>query len=273
MKLVIGLIAFLFACSQPTADGGNGSDGPQGLTGPQGPVGPQGPAGMQGPAGPQGAKGDKGDPGTAGPAGSTGPQGPQGPQGTTGPMGPQGFSGTNGSTGPQGPQGPAGATGPQGATGPSGAAGVPGLSIRVIDRDGQELGFPIPWRGSNGITESAILMHRDNPPASFPEGWVMPEVPPATIYYTGLGCIGTAMAKPAAAASYGPVLYSNYLYWVPGYSIIYKKVGSISAPGSSLRNNGICVNASTTQQTFDVLADSGFTLQLENTKPWTAAAQ
>lgn len=120
----------------------------------------------------------------------------------------------------------------------------------------------------------AILMHRDNAAASFPEGWVMTETPPATIYYSGGSCTGTPMVRPANVASYGPVLYQNYLFWVPGFSIIYKKVGtSVSSPALSHRSNGVCTNASTAQQTFEALTDSGFTLQLENTKPWTAVAQ
>lgn len=273
MKNIIVLIAFLFyGCSNPS----NGDD----TVGPEGPQGPQGMQGSTGPAGPQGPKGDKGDTGAQGlqgPPGSKGDKGDTGSDGAPGSQGLQGIQGLQGQQGIQGPKGDPGSQGTQGIQGTTGApgpAGPPGFSPRVLANDGQELGFPIPWRGSNGVAEMAILMHRDNASGTFPEGWVMPEIPPAVIYYSGGSCAGTPMVKPANVASYGPVLYSNYLFWVQGYSVIYKKVGtSVSTSSLSNRTSGICTAASTATQTFEALVDSGYTLQLENTKPWSAAAQ
>lgn len=281
MKSIIVLIALAVSgCSWGQADDTTSVDGTVGPQGPQGEkgekgdrgdTGPQGPQGIPGTStgivGPQGPQGPQGIQGPQGPKGDTGATGLQGPQGVPGMQGPQGIPGVNGTNGVNGAPG---ATGPQG---PQGPAGTSSFSIHVLDKDGNELGLPIPWRGSNGVAETAILMHRDNPSATFPEGWVIPEVSPGTIYYSGGNCTGTPMAKTAVAASYGPVLYTNYLYWVPGFAIMYKKVGSASSPALSLRNGGICTNANTVQQTFDVLADSGFTLQIETTKPWTVVAQ
>ena len=184
----------------------------------------------------------------------------------TGPQGPQGFTGAKGDQGIQGPAGPVG------AVGPAGPAGAPGMSLRVLDRNGEQLGFPVPWRGNGAVSEMAILMHRDNPDAQFPQGWIMPETSPGTIYYSGSGCIGTALA-PAAGQGYGPVLFDNFLYWVPGFQIIYKKTGTVAASASSYRTNGICTNGFVSSRTWSVLEDSGFRLQLENTKPWTLVVE
>ncbi len=273
MKSIIVLVALVVAgCTGQAPDGDVGAEGPpgpqgekgeKGDKGDKGDVGPQGPAGSntgtqgpQGPQGPQGLKGDKGD---------TGAQGPMGPQGLPGTPGTNGTNGSNGAPGAQGPQGP---QGPQGAQGP---AGVGGLSVRVLDKNGNELGFPIPWRGGNGAAEMAILLHRDNPAATFPEGWVISETSPGPIYYSGPDCTGTPMFR--MTASYGPVLYTNFLYWVPGYNALYKKVGSASSPSLSNRSGGVCSNGNTAQQTFEVLELTSFSLQLENSKPWTAVAQ
>lgn len=114
-------------------------------------------------------------------------------------------------------------------------------------------------------------MNTDSPATTFPQGWVMPELSPADIYYVGQNCTGTPMAKPFTSMA----LFSNFLYWVPSHLVLYKKVGSMmsSAGSSRSKTTGSCTNALTSMQTFDQLEDSTFRMQFENTKPWTVAIQ
>lgn len=286
MKVIFGLLVFVLACSNPQAgDGMTGAEGPQGPAGPAGPQGPAGPAGPQGPQGIQGVKGDTGAQGAQGPAGATGATGATGAMGPQGPQGPQGVPGATGATGPQGPQGAqgpqglkgdTGATGAQGPQGPQGPAGAAGTSAMVLDRNNAELGYAVPWRNPTSGIEMAIVAHQTSPASTFPEGWIIPETA-QPIWFTGSNCTGTPMSEKPPTAS---VLYTNYLYWVPGVNTLYKRAGVSANNTNALSyrlatSPGACSNTSVVKN-FDVLTDSGYSFStgsFDTTKPWTVAVQ
>jgi len=101
--------------------------GPQGDIGPIGPQGIPGDTGAMGPQGPTGLQGEKGDQGIQGEVGPVGATGPQGEQGVTGAQGPRGFDGV------------------AGATGAKGDPGRNGPSPRLVDGNGQDLGYLVNY--------------------------------------------------------------------------------------------------------------------------------
>lgn len=263
MKTLMFLVVMIIGCDSRYP-------GAMGESGIQGPIGPQGMAGIQGPKGPPGVTGAMGLTGIQGPQGLQGIPGPQGLQGLQGSTGLQGSSGAVGPIGPQGPQGIPGQrgidgqVGPAGAQGPQGIPGMAGGNVYVIDNNNQRLGHPVPWRNSVGQGETAVLMDTINPSPEFPQGYVMPERPSSDIFFVGQDCTGTPMVKPWAP------LFENLLYWLPGTPITYLKVGSVHTAAGSIRSSGAdCSNVIVQPQTFLKLEDSGFRIQLENTKPWT----
>lgn len=267
MKNFIIALAFLFGCSQPastpTTDGRDGQDGtvgPKGDKGDVGPVGPAGPAGVTGPQGPQGPRGFDGSPG------SNGTNGTNGQPGIQGPIGPVGPAGATGPQGVKGADGQPGATGPQGVPGPRGLQGAAGISLHVAQSNGTLIGFPVPWRSPTGVAEMAVFMHQDSPASDFPEGFIIPENPPSDIYFIGQNCTGTPLVKVPTV----DWPFSNFMFWTPGNSTLYLRVGSVSSSAASVRSKstGNCMNGSTAPQTWIELADSEDHFQMELTKPW-----
>jgi hypothetical protein len=270
---LVAVLFFISACGSNNAVPG-GDECPTtetcvGTQGPEGPAGPQGPAGA---VGPQGAKGDKGDPG------AVGAQGPQGTPGAPGLPGAQGPQGDVGPIGPIGPQGVKGNTGNTGAVGPAGPAGAAGVSMKVIDKDGIELGILMPFRYriSDSMSE-AIFAHKDAPEVDFPEGFIVPLVPVADIYFVNADCTGQASVKVEPAAS---LLYFNVLFYTPGVeNKLYKPTTTTfsGTPNGKRTTNGGCVPSAisgTIPLRQVVLTSftnpvSGSTLN----RPWTIVAQ
>ena len=266
-KILLVFVLVLSACGfEP-----DGSKiGPQG---PEGPQGPQGPAGPRGPSGPTGATGPQGPQGIQGPAG---PQGIQGLQGIVGPQGPQGLPGAPGQAGAPGPQGPQGLQGPQGPQGPVGQQGVPGAtgltgpSTKVLSSSGEEIGYAIPWRNMTGnLVDVALLAYKENPPNDFPQGYILPLDPFDYIHYTGQGCTGLPLVK--SDNGYSNLRYSNYLFYVKNYSVLYKKAVNQQLVTSSVTKRhpttGQCV-AGDGNGTYVTLEDTGFRFQVATTLPW-----
>lgn len=269
MRFAIVTVLFLAGCGfKPDGDQKCdatcvGEVGPQGPTGEQGPQGPAGPQGPVGPTGPQGPQGIQGLPGPQGPAGAVGAQGPAGQQGATGP---QGIPGAPGAAGPQGPVGPQGIQGP---AGPQGPAGLPGGSTKVFSVTGEELGFAIPWRTLTGGMDVALFAHQDTPAADFPQGWIIPPEPFDFIHYTGPGCTGLPLY--AQSTNYANLRYSNYLFYVKNYSVLYKKAVNQQAGTSSSSKrhptSGACM-AGDGGGNYITLEDTGYRMQIATTLPW-----
>lgn len=243
-----------------------------------GPEGPQGPQGPQGLTGPVGATGERGPTGPAGPVGPTGPQGPagatgaQGPQGLPGAQGPQGLPGATGATGamgPQGTQGPQGIRGAVGPAGPVGPAGVAGPTTKVLSASGEELGYAIPWRTLTAGFDVALLAYKTNPPADFPQGWIIPVEPFDFIHYTGPGCTGLPLYQ--SSTGYSNLRFSNYLFYVKGYNVLYKKAvnqqGGTSSASKRHPSTGTCM-AGDGGGTYVTLEDSTYRMQVATTLPW-----
>ena len=153
-----------------------------GVPGPEGPMGPEGPQGIEGPQGPQGIQG---------PIGLTGPQGIRGEQGPIGPQGPQGIQGD---PGPQGPQGEQGEQGPQGIQGPEGPIGLTGPSLKVVDANGEEVGYLLDF--NTGYNESWVTVFNTELNFAFSinfNGLLKTENPTITLtrlYYKTTDCSG-----------------------------------------------------------------------------------
>lgn len=115
-------------------------------------------------------------------------------------------------------------------------------------------------------------MHQENPAATFPQGWVIPETS-AVFFYISANCQGSPMMVR------NQDLFLDSLFWVHGSSVLYKKTGMTGSivAGSSRGSSGACTNGNSFQQVFSTLEDSGFRLpnnaQMTNTKPWTVAVQ
>ena len=198
--------------------------------------------------------------------------------GPTGPVGPQGVSGATGPMGPSGPQGNTGATGATGSTGPmgpQGPAGAMGATAVAVDVNGNQLGFIVPWRNQNAGMGVAILAHQDNPSATFPQDWIIPESPEVVIWFTGPSCTGTALVQPTTGFNNFLYSSSSFLYNVHGNPVLYKAAGSVlsTATSSLTPSTGGCNTGGLPQQGFTKLVDSGYRMQIENTKPWTMAVQ
>lgn len=250
---------------QPCAEtcvGEQGPQGPIGMTGIQGPQGERGPQGIQGQ---QGLQGVQGLTGTSGPQGQTGQQGPQGIQGPQGPQGPQGIQGATGSAGPQGQIGP---QGPQGATGPQGPAGVSG-AVKVLSSSGESIGFSVPWRTTTGGFDVALYAYQENPATDFPQGWIVPIEPFDFIHYTGPNCTGLALYKQDSG--YSNLRYSNYLFHVKNFNVLYKKAsnqqGGTSSNSKRHPTSGSCMTGDG-GGSYVTLEDSGYRMQIASTLPW-----
>jgi hypothetical protein len=134
---------------------------------------------------------------------------------------------------------------------------------------GEELGFAIPWRGMTGGMDVALYAHQENPAPDFPQGWIIALEPFGFIHYSGPNCTGIPMY--AQDTGYSNLRYSNYLFYVKGYSVLYKKAvnqtGGNSSNSKRHPNTGNC-------QTGDgggnyiQLEDSGFRMQIQTTLPW-----
>jgi hypothetical protein len=108
--------------------------------------------------------------------------GPQGPQGEQGIQGPQGIQGEPGSKGDTGEQGPVGETGLQ---------GEPGKSLKVVDANGDEVGY---FLGRNWNNNSQIDVFNSNLNlwlsyeihTAIMRGWISA----GTFYYESNNCSG-----------------------------------------------------------------------------------
>lgn len=272
LKLFIALVVLVSVgcesenkATQPCAEmciGEQGPQGPAGMMGTQGPQGERGFQGVQGQQGPQGVQGP------AGVAGSQGQPGQQGPQGVQGPQGPQGIQGPSGSTGPQGQTGPQGPQGPQGATGPQGPAGMSG-AVKILSSNGESIGFSIPWRTTTGGFDVALYAYQENPAVDFPQGWIVPIEPFDFIHYTGPNCTGLPLYKQDSG--YSNLRYSNYLFHVKNFNVLYKKAsnqqGGTSSNSKRHPTSGNCMIGDG-GGSYVTLEDSGYRMQVASTLPW-----
>lgn len=254
--ITIAVALFLLGCGSedPQATCDENCVGPQGETGEMGAVGPQGPQGAQGPAGPQGA------------TGATGAAGAQGIQGVPGSQGIQGLMGSTGSQGIQGIQGIQGVPGTAGGVGPAGPAGA---STKVLSVLGEELGYAIPWRTTAGGFDVALYAYQESPASDFPQGWILPIDPFDFIHYTAPGCTGLPLYK--SDTGYSNLRYSNYLFHVKGYNVLYKKAtnqqGGTSSNSKRHPSSGSCMSGDGSG-TYVTLEDTGFRMIIETTLPW-----
>ena len=247
--------------------GPSGPAGPKGDTGPTGPAGPQGPQGIAGPQGPQGPMGPMGATGPRGLTGAIGPQGPAGPQGATGATGAAGATGATGAQGPAGPQGLPGSQGAQGPAGPQGAQGIEGPGAYVLDKNGQQLGIPVPVTVPN---QMGVLLYKNA--VGLPDGYVL-LAQPVTLYFYTSNCTGNTafVALPASAS-----LISNYMVWRSAYGT-YKAVGAPTA-GQALQSavapQGGCtaVNLTTSSMTHEVQWTNA-TYAVDGAWPWSMVVQ
>lgn len=165
----------------------------------KGSQGDKGEVGSQGPAGPVGATGAQGRAGDQGPTGAQGPQGPQGPIGLRGP------AGADGATGAQGPRGEKGAMGATGAPGRDGRDGIDGNGVGIALREnGQVRGLLIQFDWTYDREQTALMMlpSHDFVYANLNTGAYTGR--PAAVYYSELGCTGTAFVSNSISYSPGP---------------------------------------------------------------------
>ncbi len=269
---LVAVLFFISACGSnnavpggdacPTTETCVGEQGPQGPAGPAGPIGPMGTAGAPGP------KGDKGDPGAPGAAG---PQGPQGDPGTPGQNGAPGAPGAPGVAGPVGPVGPKGNTG---ATGPAGPAGT---MLKVLDKDGNELGVIIPFHYRSDGTQlvEALFAHKDSPEATFPEGFIVPFTQVTDIYFVGANCTGQASVSVEPA-----LVYFNVLFYTPSFpDQMYKNTTTTfnGTPNSKRLASGSCVPSGISGTIpLRLITLTGFVNPVGTStqnRPWTAVVE
>lgn len=151
---------------------------------------------------------------------------------------------------------------------------MPGATLRAFAINGDELGFAIPWRGLTGGMDVALLAYKENPEATFPQGWIIPLEPFGFIHYTGPNCTGLPLYEQDVG--YANLRYSNYLFYVKNYSVLYKKAVNqqIGAGSSSKRHpsSGACM-AGDGGGNYVTLEDTGFRMQIALTLPWRITLQ
>jgi hypothetical protein len=141
----------------------------------------------------------------------------------------QGSPGPQGPAGPQGPQGPAGPTGPQGPAGGSGGGtGGSGVTLRVVDNSGQEVGLLASTHmvgiqvGSDLIFAWLDVLNRTFYTAE------------PTTYYTAAGCTG-------APLMYVDMFRTGYVH---NTTLYYPAGPATTQSYSSWRELGVCTNGS-----------------------------
>lgn len=176
-----------------------------------------------------------------------------GPQGEQGIPGEQGLPGLQGEQGFAGEQGAQGEIGPQGEQGPQGEVGPAGPSLKVVDANGQFVGWLMDW----AQTSIVATFEPEPAPGRRTQRYLhdaslfvdIPEI--GNLWYESDDCTGTPLIQhiknPYESLRYNPYLDTYYI--VPGYEYIYRDVRTRSTRNYS---SGSCIE---TTDTADFVAE------------------
>jgi len=174
----------------------------------------------------------------------------QATQGDPGPAGDAGAQGALGAPGTPGTPGDPGKAGAPGEAGPPGDAGRPGFGVRWVDRNGQSVAVVSHvYDGNIGPAALAVMdgtghVWKATPFGSF-DVWTDGAAP--FLFYTGVGCTGTAyfdvLLPPRYVFRIEGVYHTMPDGFVPPVGVSYQSTrdgsGTCTATGGTLRDSAV----------------------------------